>query len=129
MRKFNAYEFAMTQKYGNDWNAPLFNKEKPIELIPKVVNDASEVKAEVYENLKADEQREIVLNTFKVLRQATDNEVARMLKVVPSTISARRNELIQRGLIVPVLDEYGNKLKKKDSITGQSNVLWRPILK
>lgn len=127
MKKMNAYEFAMLQKYGPEWNAPLFNQDKVIKQIPKEIDDATESKAEVYQNLRTEEQREIVLNAFRQLKQGTDNEVARILKVVPSTISARRNELINRGLIVPVLDEHGNKMKKKDPITGEPNVIWRPI--
>ena len=128
MRKYNPHNLAMRMKYGDTWDAPLFNKQ-PIGETPEIVDDATEEKAEIFNQLtmtaSLEEQRKHVFNAFKHFGEATDNDVARALKVVPSTISARRNELRDQGLIIAVYDEYSKKKKKKDPITGQSNTLWK----
>lgn len=125
----------MMMKYGNEWDSPLFHSNAVTEelvtpqQVPLINDDATEEKAEIFNQLtitaSLEEQRNQVFNAFKDLCRATDNDVARALKVVPSTISARRNELIDRGLIVPVLDQFGKRIKKKDPITNQSNILWK----
>ena len=134
MRKYNPHNLAMRMKYGDGWDSPLFvNKGNPAHQsepeIPEIIDDATEEKAEIFNQLtitaSLEEQRKQVLNAFQHLGEATDNDVARALKVVPSTISARRNELRDQGLIIAVYDEYSKKKKKKDPITGQSNTLWK----
>lgn len=138
MRKFNR-SLAMEMKYGRDWTSPLFRPDassasKVLEYPPQaplIIDDATEEKAEVYTDLNRaamlDEQRERVLSVIKEFGKATDNQVARVLKIHPSTIAARRNELRDRGLVAPVLDDEGKKLKQKDPITGIPNTLWRAI--
>lgn len=141
MRKLNPWRFKMEMKYGQNFDAPLFRPEassasKELEYPPQAplyVDDATEEKAEVYTDLNRDraamldEQRERVLSVIKEFGKATDNQVARVLKIHPSTIAARRNELRDRGLVVPVLDEHGIKVKQRDPITGIPNTLWRTI--
>lgn len=138
MKKFNR-SLAMEMKYGRDWTAPLFRPEaasasKVLEYPPQaplIVDDATEEKAEVYDSVVRsalfEEQRNQVLAVIKEFGKATDNQVARVLKIHPSTIAARRNELRDRGLVAPVIDENGKKLKQKDPITGIPNTLWRAI--
>ncbi|MEW6507210.1 MAG: hypothetical protein AB1432_05635 [Bacteroidota bacterium] len=139
MKKFNNYAFKMRQKYGTEWDAPLFVSANPSrrELecatttqAPLIIDDATEEKADIFNSLPSsivEEQRNKVLEAFKHLGPATDNEVARTLNIVPSTVAARRNELRDLGLIVPLLDGEGKKAKRKDSITNQSNTLWKII--
>jgi hypothetical protein len=129
--KLNKYSFAMRQKYGSDWDTPLFarHKEPAPPPVPDFINDATEEKAEVYSDLNQsammDEQRERVLGVIRELNQVTDNQVARILKIHPSTVAARRNELRDRGLVIPVLDDLGTKLKQRDPVTGIPNTLWK----
>lgn len=130
MKKYNPHNLAMRMKYGPDWDAPLFkSKQQLLEPQPEVIEDATEEKAEIFNQLtitaSLEEQRKHVLNAFRHFGEATDNDVARALKIVPSTVSARRNELRDQGLIVPVLGVLEKKKKKKDSITGQWNTLWK----
>lgn len=130
MKKYNKYDLAMRMKYGNNYDAPLYKKASdpsPKPKIPKIIDDATEEKAAVYDNLNAEEQREKVLEIIKNLGSATDNEIARILRINPSTVSARRNELRDRGLIIPKLDAEGKKAKKVDSITGVLNTIWKPV--
>jgi hypothetical protein len=132
--KYNKFYFSMRQKYGSSWDAPLFSKTTkagPVspQSVPFLINDATEEKAQVYNSLLTEttnqEQRNHVLSVTKRLSAATDNHVARVLKIHPSTVAARRNELRDLGLVVPVLDEKGKKVKIRDSITGIPNTLWR----
>lgn len=132
------YKLAMEMKYGRNWDTPLFHASTHTSIaepepsqVPHYIDDATEEKAEVfnrlYETTTIEEQRKKVLEVIKSLGEATDNDVARVLKVVPSTISARRNELRDRGEVLPVLDETGRKKKKIDPQTNQPNTLWRTI--
>ncbi len=135
MRKYNKTAMAMYQKYGPEWDSPLFHSANttvesgPPQAPPLFVDDATEEKAEIFNQLtmmaSLEEQRKHVYEAFKKLKSATDNEVARALNIVPSTVSARRNELRDQGLIVPMLDEFERKLKRKDPLTNQSNTLWK----
>lgn len=133
MRKYNKRAMEMFQKYGAGWDAPLFHHSAPSPKVepaspqvpPLFKNDATEDKAMVFESLSTEEQRKRVLEAFTKMQPATDNDVARFLKIVPSTVSARRNNNIDLGLMVPVLDEHGRKVKKIDPITKVPNVLWR----
>lgn len=106
---------------------PLFaGVEKP--PVPKYLDDCTEEKAKVYSELSAEAQREKVFETIKQMKFASDNEVGRALNYThPSTISARRNELIKEGRVVPVLDPDGNKVKEKDRLTGTKNVIWKVV--
>lgn len=123
----------MKMKYGASWDAPLFSQPTPEPVrpqpVPDFINDATEEKAEVYNSLLTEtfnqEQRNLVLSVIRRLGQTTDNQVARELKIHPSTVAARRNELRDLGLVVPILDEKGKKVKARDSITGIPNTLWR----
>ena len=124
----------MRQKYGSSWDAPLFSKTTkagPVspQSVPFFINDATEEKAQVYNSLLTEttnqEQRNHVLSVIKRLGKTTDNQIARELKIHPSTVAARRNELRDLGLVVPILDETGKKVKIRDSITGIPNTLWR----
>lgn len=126
MLRENKWKFSMRQKYGPEWDASLFAK-KPVEDLPKApefVDTAVEEKATVYAGMSPNAQREYVYLLFKSNKPCTDNDVARTLGIVPSTVAARRNELIDRGRMVPLLDPEGHKLKKRDSITGELNTLW-----
>jgi len=134
MYKYNKTAMAMFQKYGPGWDSPLFRsgatvESGPPQAPPLFIDDATEEKAGIFNQLtitaSLEEQRKHVYETFRKLKWATDNEVARELNIVPSTVSARRNELRDQGLMVPVLDQYNKKGKKKDPITGQSNTLWK----
>lgn len=137
MNRANKFAFAMRQKYGPGWDTPLFNhgnrKEGPaLPQAPSLyVDDATEEKSEVYRDLNqaamTEEQRERVLDVIRDLSKATDNQVARILKIHPSTVAARRNELRDRGLVVPVLDENGIKQKQRDPITGIPNTVWKAV--
>jgi len=140
MDKYNRYKLSMRMKYGSEWDAPLFRTKsqslRPEPETPRsgpdIIDDATEDKAEVYNNmnkLTAKEQRERVLSVIKKFGAATDNQVARELNIHPSTVSARRNELRDLGLVVPVLDNQGGKVKIKDKITNTSNILWKVKLK
>ena len=128
MKKYNKTGMAFYQKYGDTMEDTLFAKKTTAEVSsttpPLVVDDATEDKAMVFESLSLEEQRLKVLEAFRKLQPATDNMVARYLRIVPSTVSARRNDNIHRGLIVPLLDGYKKK-KTKDAITNKPNVLWR----
>ncbi len=80
----------------------------------------------MYNNLDTEKQMLKVMEMIEELGgTATDNEIARKMNIQPSTVSARRNELRDRGLIVPLLDFYGKKIKKRDKITGQPNTVWK----
>lgn len=133
MKKYNKWIMSMRMKYGNEYDLPLFSRPTRQESAPSpapVINDATEEKAEVYANIDnrtITEQRKIVLDLLKRFGAATDNQIARQLGIHPSTVSARRNELRDLGLVVPVLDEYGRKVKVKDKITNTPNTLWRAI--
>ena len=128
MKKYNKTGMAYLQKYGDTMEDTLFAKKTTAEVSsptpPLVVDDATEEKAKVFESLSLEEQRLRVLEAFRKLQPATDNMVARYLRIVPSTVSARRNDNIHRGLIVPLLDGYKKK-KTKDAITNKPNVLWK----
>lgn len=137
--KYNTYAFKMRQLYGNEWNAPLFKatsshtqtEELQTPAPPKFINDATEEKAAVYTQVstrkETDVQRDAVLDAIKRLSDPTDNDIARYLNIVPSTVAARRNELRDMGLVVPVLDQYGHKKKKIDPITKTPNTIWRAV--
>lgn len=134
MRKYNKYDLAMRMKYGNDYDAPLFHSKptesaQPPSTVPVIINDATEEKAAVYDSVvkkkETEIQREAVLVAIRHLPEPTDNDIARFLKIVPSTVAARRNELRDMGLVLPVLDEYGKKRKKIDPITKTPNTIWR----
>ena len=60
---------------------------------------------------------------FYAQRPCTDAEIAEALGVAPSTISARRNELIALGKVEDAHDT------KKNRHTGVSNSLWRLVAK
>lgn len=137
MRKYNKQAMAMYQKYGPGWDAPLFHSgtttvESGPPRAPLFIDDATEEKATVYMGVVrtacTEEQRQKVLETIKKLKTATDNQIARELKTHPSTISARRNELRDQGLVVPVLDEFGKKIKIKDEVTNTPNTVWKVVL-
>ncbi len=119
---------AFFQKYGDTMENTLFAKHTTAEVSPPtpplVVNDATEEKAMVFDTLNVEEQRKAVLEAFRKLQPATDNDVARILRIVPSTVAARRNDNINMGLMVPVLDKHQRKIKKIDRLTRKPNVLW-----
>lgn len=133
----------MYQKYGPGWDLPLFHSANTHKVEPEpfqaqlLIDDATENKAEVFQNYSATNDlvvmRYRVLQAFQNLKEATDNDVARYLNKIyhsnihPSTVSARRNELRDRGLLVPLLDDEGKKKKKVDYITKKSNILWKVI--
>lgn len=130
MRKYNKRAMAMFQKYGPGWDSPLFYSNTTAEsgspqTLPLIIDDATEEKAFVFATLNIEEQRKRVLEAFRQLQPATDNDVARALNIVPSTVSARRNEARDRGEVVPVLDEHGKKVKRKDPLTNEPNILWK----
>lgn len=141
MNKLNKYSLAMRIKYGCEWDAPLFikttNSPEPDspQPVPDIINDATEEKAAVFETYNktndAKALRAAVFSAFRKLTEATDNDVCRYLRkyhnieIPPSTVSARRNELRDRGLLVPVLDQSGRKKKKIDERTNTLNTLWR----
>jgi hypothetical protein len=163
MKKLNSYALAMLQKYGSEWDTPLFKKRRPKKsVMPKrllslskyepacpaylagesqesvipvclkpesaslYIDDSTEHKASIYDKLDAEKQ---MLKVFEIIEElggtATDNSIARKMNIQPSTVSARRNELRDRGLVVPLLDFYGKKVKKRDHITGQLNTVWK----
>jgi hypothetical protein len=157
MKKLNSYALAMLQKYGSEWDTPLYKKRRPKKsVIPErynqlaqcskrgesqesvipvclkpesaslYIDDSTEHKASIYDKLDAEKQ---MLQVFEIIEElggtATDNAIARKMNIQPSTVSARRNELRDRGLIVPLLDFYGKKVKKRDHITGQLNTVWK----
>ncbi len=135
-RKYNNYAFKMRQKYGSEWDSPLF-KATPqctdtgerTPAPPKFINDATEEKAAVYTQVfsrkETDVQRDAVWVAIKHLPEPTDNDVARFLCIHPSTVAARRNELRDMGLVLPVLDDEGKKKKKIDPLTKTPNTIWR----
>lgn len=144
--KYNNYAFKMRQKYGNEWDSPLFHSGKttaeselPSQAPPLFIDDATEEKALVYDLIRpsVEQQRKEILSIIKSLGQCTDNDIARTynrapsranneaLRIHPSTVSARRNELRDLGLVVPVLDEFGKKKKKVDPVTKTPNTIWR----
>lgn len=129
MKKYNKRGMAFYQKYGDTMEDTLFAKKTTAEVSPPtpplVVDDATEEKAMVFESLSTEEQRKRVLEAYRQLQPATDNDVARALRIVPSTVAARRNDNIDMGLMVPVLDEHNRKLKKLDRVTRKPNVLWK----
>jgi hypothetical protein len=136
MKKFNLKAFAFKMKYGEDMENTLFQKKTPEPVqqtqIPLIVDDATEEKAKVFETLSVEQQRLVVYNVFKRLGNASDNEVRRYMRqnygteTPSSTISARRNELRDRGMIEPLIDpETGLKLKRVDKITNEKNTIWR----
>ncbi len=120
---------AFYQKYGDTMEDTLFARKTTAEVSPPtpplVVDDATEEKAMVFESLSTEEQRKRVLEAFRQLQPATDNDIARALRIVPSTVAARRNDNIDMGLMVPVLDGHNRKLKKLDRVTRKPNVLWK----
>lgn len=132
--KLNKYSFAMRQKYGAEWDTPLFarHREPAPPPVPNYINDATEEKAEVYgkiiETPSLEEQRNKVLQVIREFKNATDNQIARALKINPSTVAARRNELRDMGKVIPVLDHEGRKVKLRDSITGIPNTLWTAVI-
>jgi len=135
MIKPNNYEIRMLLKYGSSWNAPLFNREakpasqstkKAVQIAIPTIDDATEAKAEVYEQLSAEAQRQKVYGAIKLLKFATDNQVARRLRIHPSTVAARRNELIERGKVLPVIDN-DKKVRVRDEITNTLNTVWRVV--
>ena len=129
MRKYNKTGMAFYQKYGETMEDTLFARKTTAEVSPPtpplVVDDATEEKAMVFESLSTEEQRKRVLEAFRQLQPATDNDIARALRIVPSTVAARRNDNIDMGLMVPVLDGHNRKLKKLDRVTRKPNVLWK----
>lgn len=78
---------------------PLFDDA---ELPPKVIDDATEVKAEVYEKIKEQLQGTQFWDVYLAFREigpATDYQIAKKLGIERSSVNARRNELVKRGLI------------------------------
>lgn len=124
----------MLAKYGPDWATPINKNNNPQHnsisvpssdpLIPSFVS-ADDNKSDVYHNLSTENQRLKVLEIIKSLGHASDNDISRVLNIPSSTVSARRNELHNLGLVIPLIDFYGKKVKKTDPVTGQSNVLWK----
>jgi hypothetical protein len=137
LKKYNKSAMAFYQKYGETMEDTLFatpnttTVEPAHPQAPLIIDDATEEKARVYRSVlleaTADEQRTRVLEVIKRLKTATDNQIARELKTHPSTISARRNELRDQGLVVPVLNQYGAKLKVRDEITKTPNTVWKAV--
>ena len=135
MIKPNNYEIQMFMKYGDTWKSPLFDRKaapasqstpKAVQTLLPVVDDATEAKSEVYEQLSAEAQRQKVYEVIKLLKFATDNQVARRLRIHPSTVAARRNELIERGKVLPVIQD-DKKVRIKDDITNTLNTVWRAV--
>ena len=139
MKKYNKQAMRFFQKYGVTQEDTFFSSESsnPSRAVagtsqpPLVIDDATEEKAQVWESLNVEEQREEVLEAFRKLQPATDNEIKRYLRkkgfanIESGTISARRNDNIYRGFIVPVLNGLNKKVKRIDPITNEPNVLWR----
>ncbi|MEM9110566.1 MAG: hypothetical protein AAGC72_11135 [Planctomycetota bacterium] len=77
------------------------------------------------EHAKVDSERQLSDYLDRLKRTGhvgmTDNEAARLMVLPSSTVSARRNGGIQRGLVV-----YSGK-KRKDPITGVGNRIYLHI--
>jgi DNA-binding Lrp family transcriptional regulator len=66
-------------------------------------------------------QQEVILDFFARFPDSTNRECAKALGMEPSTVSARRNELMKVG----VIKETGKK--RLCSITGVKVKTWRTI--
>ena len=74
---------------------------------------------ESYYTLNAGEQRQRVMSVIK-RGAVTDRDVARELIITPSTVSARRAELIKQGRVRVAG-------KKIDPMTGKRVTLWEEV--
>ena len=100
--------------------------EEPMTTREKRIGDNN--KREVWAELDKAKQCELVLTIAKRLVVATDNKVARILKIAPSTVSARRNDLFKESkakwIVIPKLNK---PLKVIDEVTLKKNATWRAV--
>lgn len=106
---------------------PLFNPDSfGLDPLPRVINDASEVKAEALKILEhyLEAQQWDVYLAFKQIGPATDWSVSRKLGIERSSVCGRRNTLVKYGLIEKfdeVTVERGKRIVK--------NARWRVVIK
>jgi len=80
---------------------PLF--DDATKLPPKVIDNATEVKAEVYNQVKDQFQSTQLWEVYLAIKKigpATDEQIAKKVGIERSSVNGRRNELVQRGLVV-----------------------------
>lgn len=97
----------------------------------KLIENASENRGIVYHSLNKkmlEKQQNDVLEAFRQLFPASDNDVSRFLNIPEGRVSARRNKLIEFGLIIKNKDEKGLPIKKFDTITNKKVQTWKTVI-
>ena len=106
---------------------PLFEPEKfGLDPLPKVINDAVEVKAMALQILekKLEAQQWEVYLAFKQIGPATDWQVSRLLGIERTSVCGRRNTLMKYGLI-----ERHDTVKVERGKHIVENTRWKIIIK
>lgn len=109
---------------------PLFEPEKYGLTPPRFIENASENRGIVYHSLNKkmlEKQQNDVLEAFRQLFPASDNDVSRFLDIPEGRVSARRNKLIEFGLIIKNKDEKGLPIKKFDPCTKKKVQTWKAV--
>lgn len=121
----NNYKQKLIDRYGQTYGSPLFDDGRTINL-PCWIWSGDGLKAEVYQQMKArfaDQHLMYLTALIKLGGSATDAEIAHEIKqmyaadIPNSTISARRNFFVERGIV----RSFG---KRKLGPKGATNTIW-----
>lgn len=107
------------------YGLPMFEPEKfGLDPLPKVINDAVEVKAEVFETLEKNLTKQLwqVYLGFKKIGPCTDWQLSKYLGIERTSVNARRDTLVKYGLV-----ERFDEIISEHS--GKKNARWKVIIK
>lgn len=139
--KFNPLLEEQIMRRGVTVGLPLFEQPKDTadqdtRHLPHWVWDGSGIKAEIYNKLKhcrkwKQNQLEVMQAMITLGGSATDNELKEVTELEINIVTARRNDLVQLGLVTSFPDNAKPKksngepqVKKKLGPHGVANTLW-----
>lgn len=112
-------------RFGQTVDLPLFAKEvveaKPETGLPNWIWNGSQIKAEVYDELKfnlSESRMQVVIALLKLGGSGTDVEIVEVSQMEKSSVNARRNELVKLG----VIKSYPGKVQLGKY--GKPNTIW-----
>lgn len=126
MWKVNEKKKRLIKKYGITAGLPLFDSVLPSSNLPDWIWNGTEMKAEVYEKLsehyKVKGMMEYIETVIKLGGNATDNEVEASSNLRPNIITARRNNLMEHGIVRTF--KNGEETLCRMGPYGVKNTIW-----